>query len=636
MLGDGEARVRRRAALAVGRVGMSEGVQPLVALMADPVPEVRQMAAFSLGLLRDASSAASLRQALDDPAPRVQGRAAEALGLIGDQSASPLIGQMVSRYLRDVAELSPDHESPLTPAADALRLGLGALVRLKAYEPLAAAVIDPSGRPYVHWWPVAFALERIQDPRARDALLVLARSQGRYTRAFAAKGLGTLKAVEAVTELAAMLALFEREPGLAAEAARALGKIADPRARGDLIKLAANPRAGVMLRAEAVTALADIRGPEVVELLLDVVADRAPTIRAAALGALARRDPEGFVTVLSGLDPDLHWSVRAALASALGAFDASVALPRLQQMLKDQDQRVIPSVLTAMTKMRAPGIEPILLERLTAEDPVVRFSAATNLAELAPPGAVGRLVEAYRLAQTDTTYIARAAALAALAKFDDAAAHDTIVGALADKDWAVRVRARELLRQRDPAAAESSIAPSPARLAFADYQAPELVAPQFSTHVYLDTDKGAIEIELAMLDAPLTARNFVELARRGWFNGHSFHRVVANFVVQDGDPRGDGEGGPGYTIRDELNDRPYMRGTVGMALDWADTGGSQFFITHSPQPHLEARYTVFGHVVAGMDVVDRLDQWDLVRRVTVWDGVQLTGGEPPSASTPAR
>ena len=533
-------------------------------------------------------------------------------------------------------ELSPDHESPLTPAADALRLGLGALVRLKAYEPLAAAVIDPSGRPYVHWWPVAFALERIQDPRARDALLVLARSQGRYTRAFAAKGLGTLKAVEAVTDLAGMLALFEREPGLAAEAARALGKIADPRARGDLIKLAANPRAGVMLRAEAVTALADIRGPEVVELLLDVVADRAPTIRAAALGALARRDPEGFVTVLSGLDPDLHWSVRAALASALGAFDAAVALPRLQQMLKDQDQRVIPSVLTAMTKMRAPGIEPILLERLKAEDPVVRFSAATNLAELAPPSAVGPLIEAYRLAQTDTTYIARAAALAALAKFDDAAARDTIVGALADKDWAVRVRARELLKQRDPAAAESPIAPAPARLAFADYQAPGLVAPQFSTHVYLDTDKGAIEIELAMLDAPLTARNFVELARRGWFNGHSFHRVVANFVVQDGDPRGDGEGGPGYTIRDELNDRPYMRGTVGMALDWADTGGSQFFITHSPQPHLEARYTVFGHVVAGMDVVDRLDQWDLVRRVTVWDGVQLTGGEPGSASTPAR
>ena len=98
---------------------------------------------------------------------------------------------------------------------------------------------------------------------------------------------------------------------------------------------------------------------------------------------------------------------------------------------------------------------------------------------------------------------------------------------------------------------------------------------------------------------------------------------MPNFVVQDGDPRGDGEGGPGYTIRDELNERPYLRGTVGMALDWADTGGSQFFITHSPQPHLDARYTVFGHVMAGMDVVDRIQQWDVIRSVRVWDGVEL-------------
>ena len=82
-----------------------------------------------------------------------------------------------------------------------------------------------------------------------------------------------------------------------------------------------------------------------------------------------------------------------------------------------------------------------------------------------------------------------------------------------------------------------------------------------------------------------------------------------------------GEGGPGYTIRDELNELPYLRGTVGMALDWEDTGGSQFFITHSPQPHLDARYTVFGRVVSGMDVVDRLAQWDVIRNVRIRDGV---------------
>ena len=130
-----------------------------------------------------------------------------------------------------------------------------------------------------------------------------------------------------------------------------------------------------------------------------------------------------------------------------------------------------------------------------------------------------------------------------------------------------------------------------------------------------------------MVDAPRTVANFTALARKGFFDNVPWHRVVADFVVQGGDPRGDGEGGPGYTIRDEINQRPYLRGTVGMALDWADTGGSQFFITHSPQPHLDGRYTVFGQVVAGMDVVDALRQWDVVRSIRIWDGVAWIGGD---------
>jgi cyclophilin family peptidyl-prolyl cis-trans isomerase len=130
---------------------------------------------------------------------------------------------------------------------------------------------------------------------------------------------------------------------------------------------------------------------------------------------------------------------------------------------------------------------------------------------------------------------------------------------------------------------------------------------------------------MAVLDAPLTCLNFMTLARKGFFTGATWHRVVPNFVVQDGDPRGDGEGGPGYTIRDEINERPYLRGTLGMALDWADTGGSQFFLTHSPQPHLDARYTVFGQVVGGLDVLDRIQPGDAITRVRVWDGKTMTG-----------
>ena len=165
-----------------------------------------------------------------------------------------------------------------------------------------------------------------------------------------------------------------------------------------------------------------------------------------------------------------------------------------------------------------------------------------------------------------------------------------------------------------------AIRPAPTTVPVGTYSALQLTNPPVSTTVFIDTDRGSIEIELAVLDAPLTTDNFIALARKGYFNGLGIHRVVPNFVVQDGDPRGDGEGGPGYTIRDELNQRPYLRGAVGMALDWKDTGGSQFFITHSPQPHLDAKYTVFGRVVSGADVVDKIQQWDVIRAVRVWDG----------------
>jgi cyclophilin family peptidyl-prolyl cis-trans isomerase len=109
----------------------------------------------------------------------------------------------------------------------------------------------------------------------------------------------------------------------------------------------------------------------------------------------------------------------------------------------------------------------------------------------------------------------------------------------------------------------------------------------------------------------------VQLAQRRYFNGIIFHRVVPNFVVQGGDPRGDGNGGPGYQIRCEINEVPYQRGAVGMALSGKDTGGSQWFVTHAPQPHLDGGYTVFGNVVAGMEVVDAIVRGDTIRSIVV-------------------
>jgi cyclophilin family peptidyl-prolyl cis-trans isomerase len=137
------------------------------------------------------------------------------------------------------------------------------------------------------------------------------------------------------------------------------------------------------------------------------------------------------------------------------------------------------------------------------------------------------------------------------------------------------------------------------------------------------TTKGSFTIELLADDAPLTVDNFIQLSERGYFQGIAFHRVVPNFVIQGGDPRGDGNGGPGYQIRCEINEAPYERGAVGMALSGKDTGGSQWFVTHSPQPHLDGGYTVFGKIISGMDVVDRIVRRDIIRSVTISERSQV-------------
>jgi len=137
--------------------------------------------------------------------------------------------------------------------------------------------------------------------------------------------------------------------------------------------------------------------------------------------------------------------------------------------------------------------------------------------------------------------------------------------------------------------------------------------------VTIETDKGNIELELYPGYAPKTVNNFVFLAKDGFYDGVLFHRVIGNFMIQGGDPTGTGRGGPGYRFQDEFDGNPLIHetGVISMANAGPDTNGSQFFITHAPQPHLNGRHTVFGKVVKGQDVVDSIRQGDAMKRVVV-------------------
>jgi cyclophilin family peptidyl-prolyl cis-trans isomerase len=255
--------------------------------------------------------------------------------------------------------------------------------------------------------------------------------------------------------------------------------------------------------------------------------------------------------------------------------------------------------------------------RSVAADVVARAPAAADLPVL---------VAAYRHAATDSfpeAMISTLGALQALARVSPADSTRVLREFLASAPAPASYVVRGWADENWPEAGDrwGPAFPLNTGRTLQDYReiARRYVVPEDSTarpHVVIETDqRGQVEVELAGRDAPLTVANFLTLVDQHFFDGHRWHRVVPNFVVQDGDPRGDGWGGPGGAIRDEINRRRYDKPVLGMALSGPDTGSSQWFINLSPQPHLDGTYTVFGAVVGGETVLPRILQGDLIRTI---------------------
>ncbi|GAB4419569.1 MAG: peptidylprolyl isomerase [Anaerolineae bacterium] len=147
-----------------------------------------------------------------------------------------------------------------------------------------------------------------------------------------------------------------------------------------------------------------------------------------------------------------------------------------------------------------------------------------------------------------------------------------------------------------------------------------VIDPKKTYKATIKTDKGDIQLDLFAADTPKTVNNFVFLARDGFYNGLTFHRVINNFMAQGGDPNGDGRGGPGYKFEDETRGNPRQKhetGSLSMANAGPNTNGSQFFICHGPQPHLDGKHTVFGKVTSGQNVVNSLKNGDVMNEVII-------------------
>lgn len=540
----------------------------LAAGLRSPKSFVRTAAARALAQLAPAHRAGAipwLRSLLDSPDAGVLTYAAFGLGLGHDSASVPRLAQII----RDGADTS-------TARAAAWSLGeIGASAGGAIDSLLADRALHPAEREYV-----LLAAARIRAiPLARITPYLTAPDTGvRWAAAYA------IARARRPGGARALLALRAQPAAVRAEIARALtasaiGDSLRPSALARVRSLArdADPAVRIMAAHALGTYGSDAR-----TALVPVLRDRDPQVRVAAAQSLSHVLAHDSIAWSEAWRADTAYRFRRSLLESAAA--AGYALPGAGSWRDAHDWRLRAAALSALA---------------TAHDTA---------------GAIATALHAVH----DRDARVRGAAYGVLASLDSAA-RDPRVRAAFD---AARSEPDTIARNAVPGLRDTSRAPVPAPRDLAWYErvVRAVVIPSLSGHApraVIRTERGPITVALYGAETPLTVWNFSTLARRGLYDGLRFHRVVPAFVAQDGDPRGDGEGGPPYTIRDELTPLPYARGAVGMALSGPDTGGSQYFLTLTPQPHLDGHYTVFGMVTAGLHAMDALREGDLIRTIRI-------------------
>ena len=617
-LGASDPFVRRQAALAAGRSGDTAAVAPLVAALRDSSAAVQAAAAFALGLLKDGRAVAPLAALArtGDGAPQCE--AVTALAKIGGEQGARAVADLL-----DVKVAAGVGTSAVQRVAllEAWRLGTRAPVaRLTDF----ARDPDPAARAHA-----VYSLARLRIARAVPTLLGALADAESYVRAVALPGvtraLGDSAQIAPPEVIARIRPLLgDRDGHVRVNALRALASFQDSGLVGLALPLVADRDVNVAVQAE--TTLGALGGARAAAQLEARLASPRFALRRQAAIALAQADSTAGVAAAAELARDRDWRWRSVAAEAFGAARDRA---RLDAQLADSDGRVVAQALQALGRLVAEGDTSLATRAralLAHPDAGVRSVAADLLARHPALGDVAALAAAYERAATDTFDDARLSALAALGAIaaTGPVGRDTVATRFVARtprpdDYQLRRLAAEKLP--DAAARWGPAAPIATGRSLDDYRAVvrrylvPVTRGDASPRVTIETDRGAMVVELFPGEAPLTVAAFLALVDRRYFDGSRMHRVVPNFVVQDGDPRGDGWGGPGFVLRDELNPVRYETGTVGMALSGPDTGGSQFFITHSPQPHLDGTYTVFGRVVSGLATLGSVAQGDRIRSI---------------------
>lgn len=656
--------IRTRAALAAGRIGIEDAVPSLAELLKiDKDLQVRSMAAFAIGEVQAATGAAPLIAVLknSNEPDSLRARALEALGKIA--GSLPREQEARTKELATVIiEVLKAESEKKSPNRDVTLMGLTAVLRARATSggPIVANFLrnrDPRVRADA---ANTLARLRVKDGNA-ELRTLLKQDLDPVVRANAARVLGATEDKESFDALLDR-AISDNDSRVRVSAIRSLASLKDSRAVDSLVKRGATLTAAnfnsTSTELNEVLEIATTLGrllsrqdhKQVTDWLFSVskaLANTAPEVEIA----LVHIAPEAYLASF-GNDDDgkkqvqklmmINWRSASGVAAGLGEIaaipdsyqnKASVARSaesllramldyrnagfHIETLVAVHSEYAVPDVLRALATFKSPDLASLLRAQLNESDVIVRGTAAELLGETAPSAEnTEALKVALQRAATDQLNDAVLSTLGALGAQKTNDANEVIKTALDSRDHLVRRRAVALLKTNGAGDFSSRIGTVQTGNTDVDYRR-AVSRTNKRVVAVVTTTKGSFTIELLPNDAPLNVDNFVMLAKRGYFRNIVFHRVVPNFVIQGGDPRGDGNGGPDRQVRCEINEVPYDRGAVGIALSTKDSGGSQWFVTHSPQPHLDGGYTVFGRVTAGMDVVDRIIRGDSIKSITI-------------------
>ncbi|MCP4572304.1 MAG: hypothetical protein GY838_08110 [bacterium] len=672
MLADPDAHVRLAAVRAAGLIGRNDALPSMLDLLEDSSPTVRRQACLALGLLADTLAVPALSAVAVDPRPGLRLAALRALAHVPNRGEALLVaatGQdpdeaaAAWNSLRNQTDRVPRPE-----LLDAVRAGLTHGTPdvqwrvLRCLERVPDSTLTAMTVPFarakddqvrVHAYR---ALARLGGGAARAAVLGTVEDHGFRGRGgvrveiAACRALGTLGGDAPEEQLPALAARLialagSAAPHVATTALDAMAALVADRplppeaaVRESLlpvwrIRLARSARdhlahdeAGV--RAAATGAYAALRGDGALDDLEPrLAAETSAPVAAALVRELATRTDDPHAVAERFLGGSLFGSAPADTAGTVDPWfrHGLVAAAALEGVVTNPatDGHVLWMILHEnVTRMRMPGASD--------QDHMLAAMALDHLGEHAD--------DATALLAMDAAKRSRPAwrsdlALGALSCLQEICAapdsvwapaadvrqriQDHLTTAFDDPDVRIRLAARECAeatgvvpaRLIPTAASLEATLPAVARSS----QQPPVALPFVAPRVRCTTARGEFVLTLDGKAAPNTCAMFVDLVKKGFYDDLVFHRVVPDFVVQGGDPTGTGWGGPGYTIRSEWSGLPYRRGMVGIAHSGKDTGGCQFFVTLSEQPHLAGRYTIFGEVTDGLEILDHMQPGDAFR-----------------------